>query len=255
MLNFSDAFSLAGETALITGGGTGLGFGIAKAFVAAGAKVVLVGRRADVLQDAASQLGTGAFTEVHDVTQTAAAPELVARIRQRVGSPTILINNAGTHLKKPAIETTEAEFSALMDTHVMAAFALSRAVAPAMIEQRHGSLLFMASMTSYMGMPNVVAYSTAKSAYLGLVRSFAIELATSGVRVNAIAPGWIETPMLHKALDNDPPRKARILQRTPMARFGDPEDIGWAAVYLCSPAASFVNGVVLPIDGGAVIGF
>lgn len=255
MLNFPQVFSLAGETALITGGGTGLGFGIAQAFVASGAKVVLVGRRSSVLTEAVTQLGPAAAFEVHDVTDTKSAPDLVERVTKRVGPLTILVNNAGTHLKKAAIETTEAEFSSLMDTHVMAAFALSRAVAPGMIEKRHGNLLFMASMTSYMAMPNVVAYSTAKSAYLGLVRSFAIELATSGVRVNAIAPGWIETPMLHKALDNDPPRKARILQRTPMGRFGNPEDIGWAAVYLCSPAAAFVNGVVLPIDGGAVIGF
>ncbi len=255
MGDFQQAFSLAGELALITGGGTGLGFGMAQAFVAAGARVVLVGRRSDVLQEAAAQLGSAATFQVHDVTDTASAPALVSRISEQAGPPTILVNNAGTHLKKPAIDTSEAEFVALMNTHVTAAFALSRAIAPGMIERRHGNLLFMASMTSYMGMPNVIAYSTAKSAYLGLVRSFAIELAASGVRVNAIAPGWIETPMLHKALDNDPPRKARILQRTPMGRFGVPEDIGWAAVYLCSPAAKFVNGVILSVDGGAVIGF
>lgn len=255
MLEFPNAFSLAGELAVITGGGTGLGFGIAQAFVASGAKVVLVGRREDVLADAVKQLGGAASYEVHDVTKTSSAPELIARIRKSAGDPTILVNNAGTHLKKPAVDTTEAEFCTLMDTHVTASFALSRAVAPVMIEHGHGNLIFMASMTSYMGMPNVIAYSTAKSAYLGLVRSFAIELAPSGVRANAIAPGWIETPMLHKALDNDLPRKNRILQRTPMSRFGNPEDIGWAAVYLCSPAACFVNGVILPIDGGAVIGF
>jgi gluconate 5-dehydrogenase len=101
----------------------------------------------------------------------------------------------------------------------------------------------------------VVAHSAAKRAYLGMVRSLATELAPNGIRVNAIAPGWIESPMLHQALDGDHERKARILSRTPLHRFGLPADIGLAAVYVCSPAAQFVNGVVLPVDGGASISF
>jgi gluconate 5-dehydrogenase len=101
----------------------------------------------------------------------------------------------------------------------------------------------------------VVAYSAAKSAYLGLIRSLAVELSPEGIRVNGIAPGWIETEILRRAVLPDPERKAKILGRTPMARFGQPEDIGWAAVYLCSPAARFLTGVVLPVDGGASIGF
>jgi gluconate 5-dehydrogenase len=104
-------------------------------------------------------------------------------------------------------------------------------------------------------LPLVPAYSAAKSAYLGLVRSLACEFGPSGVRVNAIAPGWIETPMLEQALAADPGRRARILARTPMGRFGELEDIARAARYLCSPAAKFVNGALLPVDGGASIGF
>jgi len=104
-------------------------------------------------------------------------------------------------------------------------------------------------------MPHAIAYSAAKSAYVGMVRSLAAELGPQNIRVNAVAPGWIETPMLHQALDGDAPRAAKILARTPMARYGDPADIGNAAVYLCSRAAGFVNGVVLPVDGGASIGF
>ncbi len=255
MADFPDAFSLAGEVAMITGGGSGLGLGVALAFVAAGARVVIVGRRVDILQAAAEQLGPSASYETHDVTVHEKAPELIARIAQRIGPPTILVNNAGIHLKKPAVETSEAEFRAVMDTHVTAAFVLSRAVAPAMISRRKGSLLFMASMASYFGIPNVAAYSAAKAAYLGLVRSLAVELGPDGVRVNGIAPGWIETPMTTRAMGNDPARKARVLQRTPMGKLGHPSDIGWAAVYLCSNAAGFVNGVVLPVDGGALIGF
>jgi NAD(P)-dependent dehydrogenase (short-subunit alcohol dehydrogenase family) len=106
-----------------------------------------------------------------------------------------------------------------------------------------------------MGIPNIVAYTIAKSAYAGLVRSLATELSPSGVRVNAIAPGWIETPMLRQALDSDAGRQRRILERTPMARFGSSSDIGLAAVFLSSPAAAFITGIVLPVDGGASIGF
>lgn len=132
---------------------------------------------------------------------------------------------------------------------------LPRAVLPGMLERGHGNILFTASMTSLMGMPMVIAYSAAKSAYLGMVRSLATEVSGGGVRVNAIAPGWIESPMLRKALSGDEKRTNKILSRTPMAKFGEPEDIGWAAVYLSSPAAKFLTGVVLPVDGGASIGF
>ena len=110
-------------------------------------------------------------------------------------------------------------------------------------------------MASLMGIPLVVAYSAAKSAYVGMVRTLSVELGASGVRVNAIAPGWIQSDMMEKALSGDPTRKAKILGRTPLNCFGAPDDIGWAAVYLCSPAAKFVTGVVLPVDGGAAEAF
>jgi NAD(P)-dependent dehydrogenase (short-subunit alcohol dehydrogenase family) len=248
-------FDLSGEIALITGGGTGLGFGMAQCLAQAGAKVVLVGRREKELQDAASQIG-GAMYVVHDITGLDRATDLISQAEGKTDGPiSILINNAGVHLKKLAVDTSPAEFNSVLQTHVVAAHALTVAVLPGMIERKHGNVLFTASMTSLMGMPMVVAYSAAKSAYLGMVRTLSTEVAQHGERVNEIDPGWIETPILHRALDNDPPRKNRILARTPMQRFGDPEDIGWAAVYLCSPAAQFLTGVVLPVDGGASIGF
>ena len=132
---------------------------------------------------------------------------------------------------------------------------MTQAVVPYMKAAGGGSIIFIASMSSLIGLPLIVGYSAAKAAYLGMVRSLASELGPSNVRVNAIAPGWIETPMLEQALSGDPERKQKILSRTPQQRFGKPEDIGWCAAYLCSPAASFVNGVVLPVDGGASIGF
>jgi gluconate 5-dehydrogenase len=249
------AFRLDGEVALVTGGGTGIGLAIARCMVEAGARVVLVGRRANVLEEAATELGPAASYQLHDVTQVGESAALLRRVEQRLGPVSILVNNAGVHLKKPAIETTEAEFLNVFNTHVIGAFSLARAVAPGMIERRSGSILFVASMASLFGIPQVVAYSAAKSAYMGLVNSLTVELSPHQVRVNAIAPGWIETEMMRRAVENDPQRKQKILGRTPMARFGEPDDIGRAAVYLCSPAAAFVTGVVLPVDGGATIGF
>ncbi len=251
----SNPFSLKGEIALITGGGSGLGFGIAKSFVAAGARVVLVGRREDVLKNAAKKLGKSATFEAHDITRLAEAGDLIQRLNKRVGKISILVNNAGIHLKKPAVEITAAEFNSVFQTHVAAAFSLTQAVLPDMLKRRHGNILFTASMASLFGIPLVAAYSAAKSAHLGLVRSLATEVSPQGVRVNAIAPGWIESDMMLKALKGDAERSKKILGRTPLHRFGTAEDIGLAATYLCSPAAKFVTGVVLPVDGGASIGF
>jgi gluconate 5-dehydrogenase len=249
------AFRLDNDLALITGGGTGLGLAIGHCLAAAGARVVLTGRREDLLKQAAAEIGPRAGFIAHDVTRLDQAPDMVDEVTGRFGAITILVNNAGIHLKKPALETTEEEFLSVLTTHVLGAHAVSRAVAPGMIERRSGSILFIASMAALFGIPQVVAYSAAKSAYLGMVRSLATELSPHGVRVNAIAPGWIETDMTRKAMDGDPDRKKKILGRTPLARFGEPADIGQAAVYLCSPAANFVTGVVLPVDGGVSIGF
>jgi gluconate 5-dehydrogenase len=251
----TNAFSLAGETALITGGGSGLGFGIAECFARAGARVILIGRRRDVLQKAVNKIGKAAMFEAHDITALGANEDLIHRVTKRAGLISILVNNAGVHLKKTAVDTTPAEFNSVLQTHVVAAFSLTRAVLPQMIKQNHGNVLFTASMASLFGIPLVVAYSAAKSAYLGMVRTLATEVSPHGVRVNAIAPGWIESDMMHKALAGDPERPKKILGRTPLNCFGRAEDIGLAATYLCSPAARFVTGVVLPVDGGVSIGF
>jgi NAD(P)-dependent dehydrogenase (short-subunit alcohol dehydrogenase family) len=249
-------FCLDGQTALITGGGTGLGFGIAQCLAQAGAKVVLVGRREAELAQAAATIGSAASFVAHDITRLQESPALVAAAEKTAGAPiSILINNAGVHLKKPAAETTPEEFQAVLTTHVCAAQALTSVVLPGMLARGTGNIIFTASMASLFGIPLVIAYSAAKSAYLGMVRSLASEVSGRGVRVNAIAPGWIESPMLRQALSGDPARTNKILSRTPMGRFGEPEDIGHAAVFLCSPAAKFITGVVLPVDGGASIGF
>ena len=252
---FPEPFSLDGQTALITGGGTGLGLGIARCFITAGARVILVGRRELELTRACSTLRERAFSLQGDITKLERAPALVEAAEKIAGPVTILVNNAGVHLKKPAIDTSDAEFAAVLQTHLFGAFALTREIGKRMVTRRSGSVLFTASMASFIGMPWITAYSAAKSAYLGLVRSLAAEWGPAGVRVNALAPGWIASEMLDQALRSDELRRNRILSRTPLGRFGEPDDIGWAAVYLTSPAAKFVTGVVLPVDGGAMQGF
>jgi gluconate 5-dehydrogenase len=159
------------------------------------------------------------------------------------------------HLKKPALETSPEEFRGVLETHVTGAFALARAAAPGMVARGRGSMVFVSSMTAYMGMPLVVAYSAAKSAVKGMVYTLSAELAPSGVRVNAVAPGWIDSPMLRGALAADEVRRRKVEGRIQIGRFGEPEDVGWAVVYLCSPAAGYVTGLVMPVDGGGHVGF
>jgi len=254
-LSFPSVFSLQGQTALITGGGSGIGSAIAQCMHAAGAQVILVGRRENLLQEQVTRLGDRAGYLVHDITDLDKANALIETAEQQYGPISCLVNNAGIHIKKSAVETTIAEFQSVLNTHILGAHALVSALAPRMMERKSGTILYTASMASLFGIPKVVAYSAAKSAMLGVVRTLATELSPSGIRINAIAPGWIETEMSKKAMDGDPARKQKILSRTPMEKFGKPDDIGWAAVYLASEAASFITGVTLPVDGGISIGF
>lgn len=250
-----NAFRLDGKLALVTGGGTGLGFGICQALTEAGARVVLTGRREDVLREACTQLGDTASYLRHDVTELATIPALLQQIEDRFGPLDILVNNAGNHLKKPAVDTSDADLASILQTHLLGAFALSRECGRRMIARKHGSIIMIVSMSALFGIPQVSAYSAAKSALSGLTRALAVEFSPHGVRVNAIAPGWFDTALSRKAFEGDPSRREKILGRTPLGRLGDVIDVGYAAVYLSSPAGRFITGVVLPVDGGASIGF
>ena len=248
-------FSMEGQVALVTGGGSGLGFGIAKCFVEAGAKVVIVGRRAELLDEAKRQLGGNCIARPFDITEKSRLGALVADIEANVGPITSLVNCAGAHLKKIATEVTDEEFLKILDVHVLSSFALSREVLKVMLPRKRGSIIMISSMTAIMGMAKVVAYSTAKAAVNGMMRALIADASESGIRVNAIAPGWIDTPMLHKAIDGDEPRRNKILARIPTRTFGRVEDIGYAAQYLASDAGAYVTGVFLPVDAGAAGAF
>ena len=252
----NEIFGLKGQNVIITGGATGLGFAMAKCLTSVGARVIIVGIESEeVLAAACKNIGINSSYYQFDITKTDETPALVDNIIEKYGQIHILINNAGNHCKKPIEEMKVEDFTNVLDVHIVASFALTKALIPHMKEHQKGSVIFISSMTGFLGQPYVTGYSAAKSAVLGMVRTLATEVSAQGVRINAIAPGWIDTPMLHKALDGDLERKNKILGRTPMKKFGKPEDIGWAAVYLCSDAASFVNGICLVVDGGALIGF
>jgi gluconate 5-dehydrogenase len=251
----NNAFRLDNNLALVTGGGTGLGLAMCKALVGAGARVVMTGRREQLLQQACAEIGQAAAYIRHDVNDLASIPALVEQVEAQYGPIDILINNAGINKKQPAVDTSDTDLANIVQTHLFGSYALSRECGRRMIERRHGSIIMIVSMTALFGVPQVSAYGAAKSALLGLTRLLAVEMSPHAVRVNAIAPGWIDSAMSRKSFENDPARKQRILSRTPMGQIGEPEDVGYAAVYLCSPAARFVTGVVLPVDGGISIGF
>ena len=248
-------FSLTNKKALITGAGSGLGYAMAKCMITSGAQVIIADMNADAAKKAADDLGPNASWTQFNVTDTDETERWVGDLLQQHKHIDILVNNAGNHCKKPIEEMSVKEFESVLDVHVVGAFALTRALVPHMKQLGNASVLFTASMTSFLGQPYVTGYAAAKSAYLGLIRGLATELSGAGIRVNGIAPGWIDTPMLRKASEGDDERKNKILGRTPMKKFGKPDDIGWAATYLASDAAGFVSGHVLIVDGGALIGF
>ncbi|MDN5213192.1 SDR family oxidoreductase [Fulvivirgaceae bacterium BMA12] len=248
-------FSLEGKLALITGGGTGIGLGIAKAMIESGAKVVITGRRETVLLEAIEVLGDKSSYRVNDINDKRGIPALVEDIEKTIGPIDILVNNAGIHHKAPAQDTSDEDFERILQTNVMSVFALTRECARYMLQRNSGSILMIGSMAGLFGIDKVVAYGTSKTALTGLVNTLVTEYSSSNVRVNAIAPGWIESNMFLNAINNDPARKQQIVNRIAMDHFGQPEDIGHTAVFLSSEAARYITGVVLPVDGGAAVNF
>jgi NAD(P)-dependent dehydrogenase (short-subunit alcohol dehydrogenase family) len=250
-----NVFSLEGKLALITGGGSGIGLDIARCLVSAGARVVVTGRRESVLKEAVESLGSNAKYFVNDITELSTIPALVESIESTVGPIDILVNNAGINMKKYAVEVTDDDFDKIIQTNLHAVFSITRECGKRMIERKKGSIIMITSMAALYGIDRVVAYTASKAAVGGMVKALATEFSPYSVRINAIAPGFIETPMMLTAMNGDPSRRDKAMDRTPMGIWGKPDDVGWAAVYLASPAAKFITGVSLPVDGGNSIGF
>jgi NAD(P)-dependent dehydrogenase (short-subunit alcohol dehydrogenase family) len=246
---------LRNKIVLVTGGGSGLGFAIASAFVANSSEVVIVGRNASRLKEAGKLLGKRVHCIAFDIAEIDRLPELVQLIKGTVGAVDVLVNNAGINMKKDVLHVTNSEFQGIIQTNQTAVFALTREILRSMFARRTGSVIMISSMASQYGIPKVIGYTASKSAVEGMTRALAVECAPFGIRVNCIAPGFIKTNMSADALDSDPERKHRILVRTPMARLGEPADVAHAALFLASEQSKFVTGVVLPVDGGNSIGF
>jgi 2-dehydro-3-deoxy-D-gluconate 5-dehydrogenase len=244
------SFSLAGRFAAVTGANTGIGRAIAEALAAAGADIAAVGRSdpAETLATVRSLGRRGAWVN----TDLGARPDHGAVIQEvvaKLGGLHILVNNAGIIRRNNAIDFTESDWDAVMDVNLKAVFFLSQAAARHMIPNGGGKIINIASMLSFQGGIRVPSYTASKSGIAGLTRLLANEWAVSGINVNAIAPGYFATNNT-AALQADVKRNAEILARIPAGRWGDPKDLGGAAVFLASSAANYVQGIILPVDGG-----
>lgn len=243
------------KVAIVTGGGSGLGLAIAKEFTQNNIKTIIVGRDEVKLKTAKEQLGEYCFYKSCDLSNLSTIPSLIENIINEFGQIDILVNNAGINMKKDFTEVTDEEFQSVITTNLCSVFAMSREVVKQMLKQKSGCIINISSMAAQYGLPKVIAYSASKTAIDGFTRAMAVELSPKGIRVNAIAPGFIYSAMTDKALNSDPERKAKVFGRTPMGHMGQPEDIGAAAMYLASDGAKYVTGIVLPVDGGNSIGF
>ncbi len=243
------------KVAIITGGGSGIGLGIAKKFIAQGFKTIVVGRDQDKLRSAEIELGAGAFGRSCDLADLASIPGFIEGLVKEFGKIDVLVNNAGINMKKDFIEVTDEDFQKVLTTNLCSVFAITREVVKDMLLRESGSIINISSMAAQYGLPRVIAYSSSKTAIEGFTRAMASELSGRGIRINCIAPGFIETAMTAKALNDDPARKAKVFARTPMGRMGQTSDIGAAAAYFASDDAGFVTGTVLCVDGGNSIGF
>jgi len=242
---------LSGRVALVTGGASGLGRAMAWGFACHGAEVVLVDRDGAAAVACAAELSAGAGQRVEAFTAEASDEGQVKRAVEKaieaLGRIDVLINGAGHNIRKPLVEYTQAEFDSLLHVHVRGAFLFCREVGRLMQAQRSGSIINITSILGHIGVREVTAYAAAKGALVQLTKAFALEMAPFGVRVNAIAPGYIDTPLTRQ---HPLETRRRIEGDTPLARFGRPEELIGPAVFLASEASSFVTGCSLVVDGG-----
>ncbi|WP_420859231.1 glucose 1-dehydrogenase [Marivivens marinus] len=244
---------LQGKTAIVTGGGSGFGAGIARKFAAEGARVMV----ADINLDAARAVATeiGGLAQAADVADNASVAMLAYAAADHLGDLDILVNNAGvTHLPQPMEAVSEAEFDRVLAVNAKSVYLTARHFVPAMKARNAGAILNVASTAGVSPRPNLNWYNASKGWMITATKAMAVELAPHGVRVNAINPVAGETPLLPSFMGGDTPElRAKFLSTIPLGRFSTPEDMGSAAAFLCSDEASMITGVALEVDGGRCI--
>ncbi|MCD7711309.1 MAG: gluconate 5-dehydrogenase [Firmicutes bacterium] len=258
MKNGTDLFSLDGKVALVTGACYGIGFAVAKALADAGAKIAFNSRHEDAVARAAEDYaaaGIDAFGVVADVTDEDDANRLVGAVAEKLGEIDILVNNAGIIKRIPMHEMSADEFREVVDIDLVGPFIMSKAVLPSMMRRGGGKIINICSMMSEFGRETVSAYASAKGGLKMLTRNIASEYGEYNIQCNGIGPGYIATPQTAPLRERQPngerhPFDSFIVSKTPAGRWGTPDDLMGAAIFLASPASDFVNGQILYVDGG-----
>lgn len=247
----NEAFSLVGRRALVTGGSRGLGRAIAAGLVNAGASVVVVSRTAAEVEAAAAELGSTAYPLAMDIAVAGQETTVVDQVEDLLGGPVdIVVHAAGVQHRQAAEQFDPVEWERILRINLTAPFMLSREIGARQLGRgATGSHIFIGSLTSLLSIPDISAYTASKSGVYGVVRSLSTEWSGRGIRVNGIAPGYFRTE-LTEAVFTDAERYQKMLDRIPMGRFGNPEELAGTAVYLASDASSYTTGQLLVIDGG-----
>lgn len=245
-----DMFDLTGKVAIVTGGNGGIGLGMASGLAAAGATVVLAGRNVAKGERAAQTLaGTAAFIAA-DVTRKVDCAALIARTVERFGGVNILVNNAGTSIRKPPHEYSETEWHHVLNTNLTSAFLCSQAAYAEMKRAGGGKIINIGSMMSIFGAPFAAPYAASKGGIVQMSKAHATAWAADNIQVNAVLPGWIDTELTEGARAQIPGLNEQVLARTPAGRWGQPRDLAGIAVFLAAAASDFLTGTAIPVDGG-----
>jgi 2-deoxy-D-gluconate 3-dehydrogenase len=246
----SNHFSLDGKTALVTGGNGGIGLGMARGLAQAGATVAIAGRDASKNAAAVNELGRGSFALQCDLKDAQACRAMVDEAAKRLGRLDVLVNNAGTNIRKAPQDYTLEEWREVLDTNLTSAFVAAQAAYPHMKRAGGGKIVNIGSMMSLFGASFVAPYGASKGGIVQLTKALAAAWAKDSIQVNAVLPGWIDTDLTRRARKEVDGLHERVLARTPAGRWGEPQDLAGIAVFLCSRASDFITGTAIPVDGG-----
>ncbi len=242
---------LVGKRAVVTGGAMGIGRAISLAFAGEGAKVAVVDFDREGAEETAHLAGNDAFALIADITDSNAVAAAADTVGERFGAVDVLVNNAGSRIVKPFLDHTEEDWRRMLDVNLTGHFLVCKAIVPLILDARGGYIINTCSIASVQGRPNRIGYCAAKGGFLTFTKALAADLSDNNIRVNALAPGMIETPM-NQEFANDPEVGEKWNSENLVGRWGQPEDVAKAAIFLASDDANFMTGATLQIDGGAI---